>query len=524
MPELIDPTRYWPYFFSALRVPAILFGAYLLSRAIKAVVARLHGEIIHRLRGFNLADHEMEKRARAIGSILFKGTVVVIWVVAVMMALKELGFDIAPILAGAGILGLAVGFGAQNMVRDVISGLFLIIENQIRVGDVAVINGASGLVEEVNLRTTVLRGIDGTVHVFPNGAISNLANMTRDYSYYVFSLGVGYREDTDRVMEALREVAAALTQEPDWTPLIKAPLEVMGVDELGDSAVIVKARIKTEPSKQWQVGREMNRRIKKRFEELAIDLPSPHRSLSLAEPPKVAAAGMSREEVRLDHPGRHRRAAGRRSGGRRRGQALGLDRGDRTAWPCCSPGGPRREPARPTAGSALFPDGRGGRLEAVELLVGHVAEGRLGHARRVDDARLGQAGAVAPASGPCLARAPALHGLRPQCSGSPDALAWGMGLAVLDAEEAHVVNELLGLGVQFLGGGGHLLGGRGVLLDHLVELLDGLGDLLHAPGLLVGGGVDLLHQLGGLLDAGHDARRTSLPARSATSTLLADSR
>src|SRR5262249_13797501 len=152
-----------------------------------------------------------------------------------------------------------------SIIKDVLGGLFLMMENQIRVNDVAVINGKGGLVEEINLRTTVLRAEDGAVHIFPNGSIQSLANLTREYSYFVVSVSVSYKEDTDRVIAVLQEIAQGLSDEEPFKSAILAPLEIMGVDELANFAVVIKGRFKTVPIKQWLVGREMNRRIKKRF-------------------------------------------------------------------------------------------------------------------------------------------------------------------------------------------------------------------------------------------------------------------
>ena len=177
------------------------------------------------------------------------------------MVLKEFQLDITPILTGAGIVGLAVGFGAQTLVRDIISGFFLILENQVRVGDEAAINGTPGLVEAINLRTIVLRDIEGTVHVFPNGAINTLANRSKDYSYYVIDLAVSYYDDSDRVAEVLREVAAELQSDPAFGPSILEPIEILGIDAFTEWAARLKARIKTVPLKQWEVGRELRRRI-----------------------------------------------------------------------------------------------------------------------------------------------------------------------------------------------------------------------------------------------------------------------
>ncbi len=278
----------------ALRMLLILGVALLASRIINRSIPRLRARIVKfMLRHGEENNGELEKRAVTLGAIFRKTATVGIWILASVMALKEAGFDIGPILAGAGVIGLAVGFGAQNLVRDVISGLFLLMENQIRVNDVVVINGTGGQVEEINLRTTVLRATDGSVHIFPNGAIQTLSNMTREYSYYVFDMGVAYKEDTDHVAEVMRDVAAQLMAEEKYKPLILAPLEILGVDSFADSAVIIKARIKTLPIQQWTVGREMNRRLKKRFDELGIEIPFPQRTIHFSalppqEPPRHA--------------------------------------------------------------------------------------------------------------------------------------------------------------------------------------------------------------------------------------------
>jgi moderate conductance mechanosensitive channel len=274
----------YPLALGGVRFVLILAGAFIATRIIHKSVPKLRDRFVRAMKRH--ADGpvvELEKRAATLGGIFGKTASVLIWVLAIVMALREAGFDIGPILAGAGVIGVAVGFGAQNLVRDVISGLFMLVENQIRVNDVAVINGTSGLVEEINLRTTVLRGLDGTVYVFPNGVITSLANMTREYSYYVFSLNVAYQEDTDRVVETLREVADRMMQEEEYRTRILEPLDVLGVDQFAPSSVVIKARIKTVPIEQWVVGREMNRRIKKRFDELGIVMPFPQQTVHFGD-------------------------------------------------------------------------------------------------------------------------------------------------------------------------------------------------------------------------------------------------
>jgi small-conductance mechanosensitive channel len=191
------------------------------------------------------------------------------------MILRELQIDITPVLTGAGIVGLAVGFGAQTLVRDVISGFFLIVEDQVRVGDVAVVNGQGGLVEQVNLRTIVLRDEQGAVHVFPNGEVKTLANMSKDFSYYIVTVPVAFDDDPDQVVEAMRSAGDSLFDDPAFKPHILEPLEIYGIDAFEPGQVVVKARIKTVPLKQWVVGRELRKRIARAFRERGIHPPSP---------------------------------------------------------------------------------------------------------------------------------------------------------------------------------------------------------------------------------------------------------
>ena len=261
-------------FDSGLRVVLIALLAYALVRIVGLLVKRFEHELNL---GTSLDALERAKRARTLGTVIRNVTTALVTGVAVLMVLRELGLDIAPVLAGAGIVGLAVGFGAQTLVRDIISGFFLILEDQVRVGDLAAINGIGGLVEAINLRTIVLRDVEGTVHVFPNGAINTLANRSKDFSYYVIDLSVAYDEDADRVAEVARRTAAELQQDAHFGPSILEPLEVLGLDAFGDSAMILKVRIKTMPLKQGEVGRELRRRIKKAFDAAGIEIPFPQR-------------------------------------------------------------------------------------------------------------------------------------------------------------------------------------------------------------------------------------------------------
>lgn len=228
-------------------------------------------------------DPEFQKRTRTLGSIIRYVLIIAISIVAAITVLKELGVEIAPILAAAGIVGLAVGFGAQSLVKDVISGFFILLEDQIRVGDVVQVGDKAGLVEKINLKTTILRDLAGNVHYVPNGHIDVVTNMTKDYSRYVFDIGVAYRENVDEVIEVIKEVDEELRSDPDYKDDILEPIEIFGLDQFADSAVIVKARTTTMPIKQWRVAREFNRRLKKRFDERNIEIPFPHVTLYMGQ-------------------------------------------------------------------------------------------------------------------------------------------------------------------------------------------------------------------------------------------------
>ncbi|HET9024250.1 MAG TPA: mechanosensitive ion channel family protein [Burkholderiaceae bacterium] len=257
---------------SGKKLVLIAILAYALVRMTTLAVRRFEHEVSA---GSDLDALERAKRARTLGSVIERAVTALVTAVALVMVLDLFGVNIGPVVAGAGIVGLAIGFGAQTLVRDVISGFFMILENQVRVGDVAAINGTEGLVEGINLRTIVLRDIEGTVHVFPNGAINTLANRSKDFSYYVVDLAVSYYDDTDKIAAAVREVGAALLADPAFGPAILAPIEILGIDAFGDWSLKMKARIKTVPLKQWEVGRELRRRIIKAFERQGFSIPFP---------------------------------------------------------------------------------------------------------------------------------------------------------------------------------------------------------------------------------------------------------
>lgn len=234
-------------------------------------------------------DTEFQKRTETLGSIVRHVLNIAILIVTAMIVLGELGIQIGPLLAAAGIVGLAVGFGAQSLVKDVITGFFILLEDQIRVGDVVEIGQKGGLVEKISLRTTVLRDMAGNVHYVPNGKIDIVTNMTKDYSRYVFEIGVAYREDVDQVIELIKEVDADLRDDPAFRDDILEPMEILGLDQFGNSAVVIKTRTKTAPIKQWGVAREFNRRLKKKFDENDIEIPFPHTTLYMGQGKKGQA-------------------------------------------------------------------------------------------------------------------------------------------------------------------------------------------------------------------------------------------
>lgn len=276
--------------FTALRVLLILVIAWIALKVVRRLLQKMEQSLLDVETRAEEPPSEQAKRVETLIRLLRQAIVIVVWVVALLVVLRELGVDIAPILASAGILGLAVGFGAQNLVRDVISGFFMILENQVRVGDVAIVNGTGGLVEKVNFRTIVLRDLSGVVHIFPNGTVNTMSNMTTEWSAYVFDIGVAYKEDVDRVIGLMKKIGKELRDDEKFGPLMVDDIEVFGVDQFGDSAVVIKGRLRTKPIKQWDVGREYRRRLKYAFDEAGIEIPFPHRSIYFGEASKPFTA------------------------------------------------------------------------------------------------------------------------------------------------------------------------------------------------------------------------------------------
>ncbi len=233
---------------------------------------------------------------------------VVIGLVAGMLVLSELGVSVAPILGAAGVVGVAVGFGAQSLVKDYFTGFFLLLENQIRQGDVVRLGEHAGLVEEVTLRYVHLRDYDGNVHFVPNGTITSVVNMSRGFAQSVMDIGVAYREDLDRVIEVMLKVAADLRADPEHTARILDDFELAGVEKWADSAVVIRGRFKVMPLEQWTVRRQYLKRLKKAFDEAGIEIPFPHVTVYAGQPEAQRASGFPLELLRRE------RANGQRSG------------------------------------------------------------------------------------------------------------------------------------------------------------------------------------------------------------------
>lgn len=255
----------------ALRIAAILILAWVLQ-AVAARLIRVFREYMSRR-----TSADEVGRVQTLARVFRNAATIVIVVLAGTLVLGELGVSVAPILATAGVAGIAVGFGAQSLIKDYFNGFFLLLDDQIRQGDVVEVADKGGLVEEVTLRYVRLRDLDGHVHFVPNGEIKVVTNRTREYATTLVEIGIAYRENPDEALAVMREVAAAMRADPDWRGRVADELEVLGVDKWGDSAVILRARIRVVPPiQQWNVKREYLKRLKKAFDERDIEIPFPH--------------------------------------------------------------------------------------------------------------------------------------------------------------------------------------------------------------------------------------------------------
>jgi small conductance mechanosensitive channel len=242
-------------------------------------------------------------RTRTLASMARNLAVTLLVAIGMIEVLSELGVNANALLAGAGVVGLAIGFGAQTLVKDLITGMFILIGDTVRVGDVVDLGGRAGVVEAISMRTITLRAYNGDVHTIPYSSIDVVTNMTKDFSYYVFDLVVAYKEDVDRVVEVLLEIDSQLRREWPYRRLMLEPLEIAGVDAFRESGPVIRARTKVRPGEQWKVGREFNRRIKRRFDELGIELPVPQQKV-------VFSGGAAEDAAAVLLPEPVRRAAG----------------------------------------------------------------------------------------------------------------------------------------------------------------------------------------------------------------------
>ncbi len=257
---------------SGLRILLIVIVGWVILILIQKLIRTFRTHLIQN----HLDDPEEAKRAETLGRVFRYIASVIIWLVVGIVILGELGIAIAPILGAAGVVGLAIGFGAQSLVKDYFTGIFLLLENQLRQGDVVEAGGKSGIVEEVTLRYVQMRDYEGNVHYVPNGGITTVTNMTRGYAQAVIDVGIAYREDVDQALRVMRDVGTELRADPAFASKILEDIEIAGVNEWGDSAVILRCRFKVAPIEQWGVRREYLRRLKYAFDAADIEIPFPH--------------------------------------------------------------------------------------------------------------------------------------------------------------------------------------------------------------------------------------------------------
>jgi small conductance mechanosensitive channel len=257
-----------------LRIVAILVLAWILQIVAARLIRIFRAYMSRRTGGDELA------RIETLARVFRNAAVIVIFIVAGTLVLGELGISIAPILATAGVAGIAIGFGAQSLIKDFLGGFFILLDDQIREGDVVQIAGLGGLVEEVTLRYVRLRDFEGHVHFVPNGEIKTVTNRTRGFAQAVIEVGIAYREDPDEALSVIREVAAAMRADSAWQDKLSDDIEIIGVERLADSAVVLRARFRVVPPiQQWNVRREFLKRLKKAFDERGIEIPYPHLTL-----------------------------------------------------------------------------------------------------------------------------------------------------------------------------------------------------------------------------------------------------
>ncbi len=261
-------------------IVGIFLGAFILSLISKAVIT---GLVRKAVRSHNFKTREAEKKREETLIIITDSTVkFLIWVVASLMILSEVGVDIAPLLAAVGVAGIAVGFGGQYLIRDIVSGIFIILENQYRVGDVACLDDTCGVVEDITIRKTRLRDLDGVVHNVPHGSVTKTSNLSNEYARVNLDIGISYSSDLEKVIKVVNKTGLDMSKDPDWEKDILKPVSFERVEDFADSAIIIKLLGDTQPLRQWAVAGEYRKRIKIAFDKAGIELPFPQRVIHQA--------------------------------------------------------------------------------------------------------------------------------------------------------------------------------------------------------------------------------------------------
>jgi small conductance mechanosensitive channel len=262
------------------RILLIIIISWIAYRFIKIVIKR---SVTLAQKDLRLAPEDFEKRVETLTHLLESLAKITILIIAFMMILGTFEVNLAPLLASAGIAGLAIGFGAQNLIRDLISGFFIIFENQFNVGDIIQIGDARGKVEKMSIRATYLRDLEGNLHIVPNGEIKRVTNISKSFSRALVDIEVAYKEDLDKVINVLKDECKKIAQDKGVKNILKGAPEVLGVESLGSSGITIRILTDTEPGKQWEVAREMRKRIKKRFDAEGIEIPFPQLTLWLGD-------------------------------------------------------------------------------------------------------------------------------------------------------------------------------------------------------------------------------------------------
>ena len=269
-----------------LRVILIIVGVILIRWVLNSIIKKSITATARR-------DAVSAQKVQTLSGIIKNASGITLWLLALILILGEIGIKLGPILAAAGVVGIAIGFGAQSLVKDVFNGFFMLLEGQIRIGDIVEAGGKAGIVEGMTLRLLILRDFEGNVHLIPHGEVAIVTNRTMKYSRALIEVGVAYREDPDEVMRVLMEEAQALKNDEEYGPEIIADPEVFGIDDFGDSHLLFKVRFMTKPRQQWQIGRAFRRRVKVRFDRENIEIPFPHRTVYWGEGKDGTAPGMN---------------------------------------------------------------------------------------------------------------------------------------------------------------------------------------------------------------------------------------